>query len=190
MFHSLKKYIQLLLFYSFVFSQPGILNVGFDIDDTVLYSEEAFQTYIKKNGYPINYGWINQNDKNFSLIEITENSLMDPDNAIQHHLKRLNALDIDIAIDDFGTGYSSLSILAKIPFNYLKIDKSFVFNSNTKDGFQVLQCIYNVAIGLGKKVIAEGVESEEHVKILQEMGVYLMQGYFFSKPKALSEIKE
>ena len=66
MFHSLKKYIQLLLFYSFVFSQPGILNVGFDIDDTVLYSEEAFQTYIKKNGYPINYGWINQNDKNFS----------------------------------------------------------------------------------------------------------------------------
>ena len=66
MFYPLKKYIQLLLFFSFVFSQPGILNVGFDIDDTVLYSEEAFQTYIKKNGYPINYGWINQNDKNYS----------------------------------------------------------------------------------------------------------------------------
>jgi EAL domain-containing protein (putative c-di-GMP-specific phosphodiesterase class I) len=45
------------------------------------------------------------------LIEITENSLMDPDNAIQHHLKRLNALDIDIAIDDFGVGYSSLAYL-------------------------------------------------------------------------------
>ena len=66
MFHSLKKYIQVLLLFSFVFCQPGILNIGFDIDDTVLYSEDAFQSYIKKNGYPINYGWINKNDKNFS----------------------------------------------------------------------------------------------------------------------------
>ena len=52
MFHSLKKYIQVLLLFSFVFCQPGILNIGFDIDDTVLYSEDAFQSYIKKNGYP------------------------------------------------------------------------------------------------------------------------------------------
>ena len=66
MFNSLKKYILLISSFSFLFAQTGILNIGFDIDDTVLYSEDAFQSYIKKNGYPIDYGWINQNDKNYS----------------------------------------------------------------------------------------------------------------------------
>ena len=67
MMHSLKKYLLILSITSFSFAQPGILNIGFDIDDTVLYSEVTFQTYIKENGYPVNYGWINQNDKNFSF---------------------------------------------------------------------------------------------------------------------------
>ena len=67
MLNSFKKYILSILFFSYIFGQSGILNVGFDIDDTVLYSEEAFQAYIKKNGYPIDYGWINQNDKNYSF---------------------------------------------------------------------------------------------------------------------------
>ena len=66
MFNSFKKYILLISLFSFLFAQTGILNIGFDIDDTVLYSEDAFQSYIKKNGYPIDYGWINQNDKNYS----------------------------------------------------------------------------------------------------------------------------
>ena len=65
--NSLKKYLLILSITSFSFAQPGILNIGFDIDDTVLYSEVTFQTYIKENGYPVNYGWINQNDKNFSF---------------------------------------------------------------------------------------------------------------------------
>ena len=63
----MKKYLLILSITSFSFAQPGILNIGFDIDDTVLYSEVNFQTYIKENGYPVNYGWINQNDKNFSF---------------------------------------------------------------------------------------------------------------------------
>ena len=67
MMNSLKKYLLILSITSFSFAQPGILNIGFDIDDTVLYSEVNFQTYIKENGYPVNYGWINQNDKNFSF---------------------------------------------------------------------------------------------------------------------------
>jgi|TARA_B110000240_G_C13508011_1_gene457442 acid phosphatase class B len=67
MSNSIKKYLLLITLSSLVYCQPGKLNIGFDIDDTVLYSEDAFQSYVKKNGYPIDYGWINQNDKNYSL---------------------------------------------------------------------------------------------------------------------------
>ena len=67
MSNSIKKYLLLITLSSLVYCQPGKLNIGFDIDDTVLYSEDAFQSYVKKNGYPIDYGWINQNDKDYSL---------------------------------------------------------------------------------------------------------------------------
>ncbi len=122
------------------------------------------------------------------ILEITESYLIRDYDDVRETLDELNKLGIEIAIDDFGTGYSSLSQLAHIPFQYLKVDKEFVTNMNTSAGNKVLQCIYNVAISLNKKVIAEGVETKEQLDKLVDMGIYLIQGYYFSKPVKFSEL--
>lgn len=121
------------------------------------------------------------------ILEITETYLIRDYKEIRESLEEINSKGVDIAIDDFGTGYSSLSLLANIPFQYLKIDREFVTNIHTAAGFKVLQCIYNVAMSLNKKIIAEGVETQEQMDKLLAMGIYLIQGNYFSKPVNMNE---
>ena len=92
-------------------------------------------------------------------------------------------MGIHIALDDFGTGYSSFNYLTQIPIDTLKIDKSFVDNISTytKDCF-VAETIVSLAHKLNIKVVAEGVESSDQLKILQENSCDILQGYLFSKP--------
>ena len=117
------------------------------------------------------------------LIEITENSLMDPDNAIQHHLKRLNALDIDIAIDDFGVGYSSLAYLQQLDIDILKIDQSFIQNIEANSSsIALIKAIITMAHNLGVEVVAEGVETPTQQAQLIALGCDYIQGYLYSKP--------
>lgn len=116
-------------------------------------------------------------------IEITESVLM---NSFEHNLKLINQmkeLGCSIALDDFGTGYSSFNYLTQIPIDTLKIDKSFIDGicSNEKD-----RCIANSIIDLAHKmdisVVAEGVEDNEQLQILQNQFCDTLQGYLFSKP--------
>jgi len=98
-------------------------------------------------------------------------------------MQALKSKNIDVSIDDFGTGYSSLSYLKQLPFSQLKIDRSFVsdIDSDPNDAI-IVETIINLANNLGLNVIAEGVETQQHVDFLKSKGCANFQGYFFGHP--------
>jgi EAL domain-containing protein (putative c-di-GMP-specific phosphodiesterase class I) len=116
-------------------------------------------------------------------LEITESLLINNSNEVISKLEELKSLGISIAMDDFGTGYSSLSYLMNVPFDKLKIDKSFVDEvPHNEAGKKIVRMIATLARELDLKVTAEGVETEEQSKFLSKIGCDMLQGYLFSKP--------
>jgi diguanylate cyclase (GGDEF)-like protein/PAS domain S-box-containing protein len=122
-------------------------------------------------------------------IEITENLMIEsPDHALEQ-LNHIKAQGFTLALDDFGTGFSSLSYLKHYPFDYLKIDQSFVLDMNEhNDGYILVKTIIQMAKNLGLKTIAEGVETEKQCQLLKELGCDYGQGYLFSKPLPKDEL--
>jgi len=116
-------------------------------------------------------------------LEITEGVLMSGHAYIDSALSSLSAMGVHIAMDDFGTGYSSLSYLRRYPFDVLKIDRSFI-NDITVDNadLQLVTAAIAMAHGLGLKVVAEGVETEEQLVLLALHGCDFAQGFLLSKP--------
>ena len=96
-----------------------------------------------------------------------------------------------MSIDDFGTGYSSLAYLKRFPVDQLKIDQSFIRNIHEDpDDAAITDAVIRLGHSLGLKVVGEGVETEEHVKILTEKGCDIFQGYHFCRPIAHDEFVE
>lgn len=124
-------------------------------------------------------------------LEITEGVLMSGQDYIEEALVALNDLGIGISMDDFGTGYSSLSYLRSYPFDTLKIDRSFV-SDITVDAAdrELVNATITMAHGLGLKVVAEGVETEEQLSLLAAQGCEYAQGNLFSKPVPADEIMD
>lgn len=125
-------------------------------------------------------------------LEITESMTMMNMGHSLEILQQLKDLGVRIAIDDFGTGYSSLNYLNNLPFDRLKIDRSFfrdvlATNQNTTT---IVSLIISMARHLNMDVIAEGVENLEQVKFLIEKNCTKMQGYLFSKPLEPSKLVE
>ncbi|GGB55317.1 EAL domain-containing protein [Shewanella inventionis] len=117
------------------------------------------------------------------IIEVTENTLMDPDSPIQQQMHRLNQYGIDIAIDDFGVGYSSLAYLQRLDIDILKIDRSFIQHMETNESsIALVRAIITMASHLNVKVVAEGVETKGQHQILQQLSCDYLQGYLFAKP--------
>lgn len=122
-------------------------------------------------------------------IEITERSAMEnPDRALAM-LQRLKARGFRLAIDDFGTGYSSLSYLHRLPIDILKIDRSFIANSDSRDGGKIVAAILALARSLDITVVAEGVETARQAEQLAALGCELAQGFFFARPLPQSEVE-
>jgi len=122
-------------------------------------------------------------------LEITEGVLMSGHAYIDEALTKLNELGITISMDDFGTGYSSLSYLRSYPFDILKIDQSFVNDISVDMADQELvNATIAMAHGLGLKVVAEGVETEEQLVYLANQKCDFAQGYLFSKPIPAEEM--
>ncbi|MFI8715953.1 putative bifunctional diguanylate cyclase/phosphodiesterase [Brevibacillus brevis] len=119
-------------------------------------------------------------------LEITESMALNVDYTIGI-LNRLKALGVSISIDDFGTGYSSLSYLSQFPIDRLKIDQSFLRNLNPQNQ-AIIKTIIHMAHNMKIAVIAEGVETHEHVDFLKEQLCNEVQGYFYSKPLPTKEI--
>jgi diguanylate cyclase (GGDEF)-like protein len=117
------------------------------------------------------------------VLEITESSIMFDQELAMHILTRFADMGVRIAIDDFGTGYSSLSYLRKLPVSQLKIDKSFVLDMLNNDNDAVIvNATIDLGHNLGLEVVAEGVESEDIFKRLQQRGCDAMQGYHINYP--------
>lgn len=115
-------------------------------------------------------------------LEITESALK-PTPEIRAIMNQLKSMGIKLAIDDFGTGYSSLSHLKLIPFDRLKIDKSFVDGlPDTEDDVAIAQTIIALGHALKVNVLAEGVETEAQADFLRNAGVHVIQGYFYGRP--------
>lgn len=128
----------------------------------------------------------NNIDGNFIHFEITESVLIKSYETIASKLVQLRNLGIKIDLDDFGTGYSSLNHLMSLPIDSLKIDKSFVDNIFEKNSF-ILEII-NIGKRIGLVVVAEGVETENHLNLLTEYDCDIIQGYIFSKPLSEEEL--
>ena len=124
-------------------------------------------------------------------IEITEGVFMENMKEAVDILNELRSMGIDISIDDFGTGYSSLSYLKNLPINRIKIDRSFILNmmDNKKD-IAIAKTVITMAKLLDLYVIAEGVETEEQMKLLSENGCTEIQGFYFSKPMSVEKYEE
>ncbi|MCR4300814.1 MAG: EAL domain-containing protein [Sulfuricaulis sp.] len=122
-------------------------------------------------------------------LEITESAVMtEPERALEM-LTRLSAMGLRIAIDDFGTGYSSLSYLKKLPVNTIKIDKSFVIGMVRDDNdAAIVHTSVDLAHNLKLEVVAEGVENEETLKRLVELGCDTAQGHYISRPLSAEEL--
>lgn len=117
-------------------------------------------------------------------LELTESLFVGKAmNTVQKLLQELKALGIQTALDDFGTGYSSLSYLENLPFDKLKIDRAFIKSlGKAQKNIDLLQGIIDLAHALGMKVVAEGAEKAEEVKILAHLKADHVQGYYFAKP--------
>lgn len=115
-------------------------------------------------------------------IEITESAVVRDLSSAMAIIEELRIAGIRIAIDDFGTGFSSLSQLANIPFDKIKIDRSFVnsFEANEKQA-KIVRSIVGLGQGLGVKTTAEGIERESQYKYLRRLGCEQGQGYLFGK---------
>src|ERR1039457_390206 len=124
-------------------------------------------------------------------IEITEGVLMDKTDEVIRKLNSIRQLGVHVAIDDFGTGYSSLRYLARLPIDTLKIDRSFVTAmTDDADDMSIVSSIITLAQGLDLDVVAEGVETEEELKLLRLLRCDQMQGYLFSRPVAKEALEQ
>ncbi|MFQ5469426.1 MAG: EAL domain-containing protein [Gammaproteobacteria bacterium] len=124
------------------------------------------------------------------VLEITESAIMSDPVSAMEILSRLHEMGLSLSIDDFGTGYSSLSYLKQLPVDEIKIDKSFVFDMlRNKDDLIIVRSTIDLAHNMGRRVIAEGVESEQIWNKLVELGCDMVQGYYISKPLKPNEMR-
>ncbi len=122
-------------------------------------------------------------------LEITEGVLMGGHAYIDEALVALSDMGISIAMDDFGTGYSSLSYLRSYPFNAIKIDREFINDIIEDSGDrELVNAAITMAHGLGLKVVAEGVETDQQLALLTSQGCDYGQGYYFSTPLSADEM--
>ena len=122
-------------------------------------------------------------------LELTESQSLETETAATEMLAALAAAGLSIAVDDFGTGYSSLSYIRNLPVKEVKLDQSFVRKMESSDqDFMIVKSTIELAQGLGHKVVAEGIETEEVRNLLTALGCDIGQGYYWSRPLPAAEL--
>lgn len=123
-------------------------------------------------------------------LELTESTLMEHRELAMHSLAELRALGVKLSIDDFGTGYSSLAYLSTLPFDCLKIDRSFVIGMHkSPQNVEIVRTIVSLGSSLNKRVIAEGIETHKQLILLKQLGVPVGQGYLLARPLSPGELR-
>jgi EAL domain-containing protein (putative c-di-GMP-specific phosphodiesterase class I)/GGDEF domain-containing protein len=125
------------------------------------------------------------------IIELTEDSLLREEDDSLKNLERLRNAGVELAIDDFGKGYSSLTYLKELPANEIKIDKQFIATIGA-DGTdrQIVNAVINLAHALGMRVVAEGVDNEESLSVISELGCEMAQGFLIARPMRPDMLRE
>ncbi|MBI5910279.1 MAG: EAL domain-containing protein [Betaproteobacteria bacterium] len=123
-------------------------------------------------------------------LEITESVIMHDIEANVRKLDELRGMGVELAIDDFGTGYSSLAYIARLPVGVIKIDRAFIRNlTDDANSESIVSLIISLTHALKRKVVAEGVETEEQANLLRLLKCDEFQGYLFSRPVPLEQIE-
>jgi diguanylate cyclase (GGDEF)-like protein/PAS domain S-box-containing protein len=123
-------------------------------------------------------------------LEIIESALIDNPELSSIILEQLKELGVVLSLDDFGTGYSSLNYLHRFPVDILKIDRSFINRIySQQDSLEIVRTIIMLGQNLGIDVVAEGIETEKQLTLLQQLQCQYGQGYLFSKPMSVSEVE-
>jgi PAS domain S-box-containing protein len=123
------------------------------------------------------------------VIEITESALLSDLARAQDTARDLKALNCKLALDDFGTGYSSLQHLHTLPFDELKLDRSFVGSMTFKrESRKIVAAVIGLGMSLGLTTVAEGVETREQANMLHWLGCDLVQGWLFGRPVTAAEL--
>ena len=123
-------------------------------------------------------------------VEITETAIMSDPERAQVNVAQLHEHGLRLSVDDFGTGHSSLAYLRRLPLDELKIDRSFVMQmTDNDDDAVIVRSTIDLAHSLGLKVVAEGVESERHLRILRALDCDTAQGYHISRPVPVDQLE-
>ena len=122
-------------------------------------------------------------------VEITESLAMEEESfPIADRLNAIRDMGMGLSIDDFGTGHSSLVRLKEMPVTQIKIDRSFVLGMESDNRRRaIVRKVIDLARELDLDLVAEGIETEDHVQLLQEFGCPKVQGYYFGRPMPLAE---
>ncbi|RIX50114.1 bifunctional diguanylate cyclase/phosphodiesterase [Paenibacillus nanensis] len=153
------------------FAQPVSVNLSVRLFQTDLLTELISSTLEKT-----------QLEPRFLELEITESMVFYDINDIIRQLEAIRKLGVRVSMDDFGTGYSSIGLLDRLPLDALKLDRLFIDDLDTPSKRAIIHAIILMAETLQLDVIAEGVEKQEHIEFLTQLGCHVMQGYFYGKP--------
>ena len=122
-------------------------------------------------------------------LELTESTIMKDRARSLHTLRQIRALGVTIALDDFGTGYSSLETLRAFPFDKIKLDRSFMSEIEASSSAKaIIRAVMALSNSLDIPVLAEGIETEGQLSILDREGCHEAQGYLLGRPAALQQI--
>jgi diguanylate cyclase (GGDEF)-like protein len=127
----------------------------------------------------------------FLELELTEHRLPEKDTNFMNNLHAIREFNIRLALDDFGTGYANLSRLPEWPFQILKLDRSFIIDlPNSEKQQAVVKSIIDLCATLDIQVVAEGVETEEELTLIDRLGCHCIQGFVYARPKPLADIND
>ncbi|MBQ2125254.1 MAG: EAL domain-containing protein, partial [Spirochaetales bacterium] len=163
-----------------------------DIFDTDTFLANPMEFHIVctdvDSGKPVYYKY--EIPVNLLEFELTESAMFEKMVFLADFGQKLRKSGFSISIDDFGSGYSSLNMLKDVEVDVLKLDKAFFENENQERGNQVISKFIELSKSLHMKVVSEGVETQEQVDFLTEVGCDMVQGYYFARPMPADEFEE
>ena len=131
-----------------------------------------------------------QVDSSLLMLEITESVAMENPEEMKELICEFHKMGLKVSMDDFGSGYSSLNALKALPFDELKLDRSFFLPSQTPERDEVIvRKMIELAQALQIKTVAEGVEKTAQEKLLKEAGCLCVQGYLYAKPMPVADFE-
>lgn len=159
----------------------GPLAVSVNFSRVTLYQKYFYEHFLEiVDRYHIPHEFIE--------AEITESAFNEITDVVLRVLTSLKNAGFNISMDDFGAGYSNLNVLSKLPIQVIKLDREFLWEMDYSDNVRgIVSCVVTLAHTMDTRVVCEGVEQEEHVAFLREIGCDCAQGYYFSKPLKAEE---